>query len=78
MKGCLALNPVSYPIFSAFAIASSVVPTCEALFLNLRKLLFEHITNENLLGVQDAILDKIRDYKFDNLDEKDKRLFYEN
>ena len=27
--------------------------------LNLRKLLFEHITNENLLGVQDAILDKI-------------------
>ena len=26
----------------------------------------------------DAILDKIRDYKFDNLDEKDKRLFYEN
>ena len=26
--------------------------------LNLRKLLFEHITNENLLGVQDAILDK--------------------
>ena len=27
--------------------------------LNLRRLLFEHITNENLLGVQDAILDKI-------------------
>mgnify|MGYP003111739166 CR=1 FL=1 len=27
--------------------------------MNLRKLLFEHITNENLLGVQDAILDKI-------------------
>ena len=27
--------------------------------LNLRTLLFEHITNENLLGVQDAILDKI-------------------
>jgi len=27
--------------------------------LNLKKLLFEHITNENLLGVQDAILDKI-------------------
>ena len=27
--------------------------------LNLRRLLFEHITNENLIGVQDAILDKI-------------------
>ena len=27
--------------------------------LNLRWLLFEHITNENLIGVQDAILDKI-------------------
>ena len=27
--------------------------------LNLRKLLFEHITNENLIGVQDAILDKL-------------------
>tara|TARA_R110002012_G_scaffold62325_2_gene164085 strand:- start:143 stop:634 length:492 start_codon:yes stop_codon:yes gene_type:complete len=27
--------------------------------LNLRTLLFEHITNENLIGVQDAILDKI-------------------
>ena len=26
--------------------------------IGLRKLLFEHITNENLLGVQDAILDK--------------------
>ena len=26
--------------------------------LNLRRLLFEHITNENLIGVQDAILDK--------------------
>ena len=27
--------------------------------LNLRTLLFEHITNENLIGVQDSILDKI-------------------
>ena len=27
--------------------------------LNLRAILFEHITNENLLGVQDAILDKL-------------------
>ena len=27
--------------------------------LNLKTLLFEHITNENLIGVQDAILDKI-------------------
>ena len=27
--------------------------------LNLRKLLFEHITNENLIGVQDSILDKL-------------------
>tara|TARA_B100001996_G_scaffold370438_1_gene344802 strand:+ start:201 stop:668 length:468 start_codon:yes stop_codon:yes gene_type:complete len=27
--------------------------------LNLRTLLFEHITNENLIGVQDTILDKI-------------------
>ena len=27
--------------------------------LNLRRLLFEHITNENLIGVQDSILDKI-------------------
>tara|TARA_B100000424_G_scaffold194275_1_gene151704 strand:- start:1204 stop:1695 length:492 start_codon:yes stop_codon:yes gene_type:complete len=27
--------------------------------LNLRALLFEHITNENLIGVQDAILDKM-------------------
>ena len=27
--------------------------------LNLRRLLFEHITNENLIGVQDAKLDKI-------------------
>jgi len=27
--------------------------------LNLRTLLFEHITNENLIGVQNAILDKI-------------------
>ena len=27
--------------------------------LNLRRLLFEHITNENLIGIQDAILDKI-------------------
>ena len=26
--------------------------------LNLKKLLFEHITSENLIGVQDAILDK--------------------
>ena len=27
--------------------------------IGLRKLLFEHITTENLIGVQDAILDKI-------------------
>ncbi len=27
--------------------------------MNLKRLLFEHITNENLIGVQDAILDKI-------------------
>ena len=27
--------------------------------LNLKKLLFEHITEENLIGIQDAILDKI-------------------
>jgi len=27
--------------------------------MNLRQLLFEHITNENLIGIQDAILDKI-------------------
>ena len=27
--------------------------------LNLRRLLFEHITNENLIGIQDSILDKI-------------------
>ena len=27
--------------------------------LNLRRLLFEHITSENLLGIQNAILDKI-------------------
>jgi len=27
--------------------------------LNLRTLLFEHISNENLIGVQDAILDKL-------------------
>ena len=27
--------------------------------LNLKTLLFEHITNENLIGVQDSILDKI-------------------
>tara|TARA_R100001594_G_scaffold147970_1_gene202039 strand:- start:612 stop:1127 length:516 start_codon:yes stop_codon:yes gene_type:complete len=26
--------------------------------LNLRRILFEHITSENLIGVQDAILDK--------------------
>ena len=26
--------------------------------VNLRRLLFEHITNENLIGVQDAIMDK--------------------
>jgi len=26
--------------------------------LNLKRLLFEHITNDNLIGVQDAILDK--------------------
>jgi len=28
--------------------------------LNLRRLLFEHITNENLIGVQDSILDKLQ------------------
>ena len=28
--------------------------------LNLRRLLFEHISNENLIGVQDAILDKFQ------------------
>ena len=27
--------------------------------LNLRRLLFEHISNENLIGVQDSILDKM-------------------
>tara|TARA_R100001443_G_scaffold1345_2_gene5024 strand:+ start:726 stop:1217 length:492 start_codon:yes stop_codon:yes gene_type:complete len=27
--------------------------------IGLKKILFEHITNENLIGVQDAILDKI-------------------
>ena len=27
--------------------------------LNLRRLLFEHITNENLIGIQDSILDKL-------------------
>ena len=27
--------------------------------IGLRRLLFEHITNENLIGVQDAILDKM-------------------
>ena len=27
--------------------------------LNLRRLLFEHITDENLIGVQDSILDKM-------------------
>ena len=27
--------------------------------IGLRKILFEHITNENLIGVQDAILDKL-------------------
>ena len=27
--------------------------------LNLRSLLFEHITNENLIGIQNSILDKI-------------------
>ena len=27
--------------------------------INLRRLLFEHITNENLAGIQDSILDKI-------------------
>ena len=27
--------------------------------LNLRTLLFEHITNENLIAIQDAILDKL-------------------
>ena len=29
-----------------------------SLGLNLKRLLFEHITSENLIGVQDAILDK--------------------
>ena len=28
--------------------------------VNLRRLLFEHITNENLIGVQDSILDKLQ------------------
>ena len=28
--------------------------------LNLKTLLFEHITNENIIGVQDAILDKFQ------------------
>ena len=28
--------------------------------LNLRRLLFEHITNENLIGIQDSILDKLQ------------------
>ena len=28
--------------------------------MNLRRLLFEHITDENLIGVQDAILDKLQ------------------
>ena len=27
--------------------------------LNLRRLLFEHITNENLIGIQDSIMDKM-------------------
>ena len=27
--------------------------------MNLRRLLFEHITNENLIGIQDSILDKL-------------------
>jgi phage baseplate assembly protein W len=27
--------------------------------IGLRKILFEHITNENLIGIQDAILDKL-------------------
>ena len=27
--------------------------------IGLRRLLFEHITNENLIGIQDAILDKL-------------------
>ena len=30
-----------------------------SLGLNLKKLLFEHITNENLLSIQDAILDRL-------------------
>ena len=30
-----------------------------SLGIGLRKILFEHITNENLIGVQDAILDKL-------------------
>mgnify|MGYP003661539394 CR=1 FL=1 len=28
--------------------------------LNLRKLLFEHITNNNIIGIQDSILDKLQ------------------
>ena len=27
--------------------------------MNLRRILFEHITNENLIGIQDSILDKL-------------------
>mgnify|MGYP007109830633 CR=1 FL=1 len=34
IKGWMALSLVSKPIFSAFAIASSVVPTWEDFFLN--------------------------------------------
>ena len=30
-----------------------------SLGLNLKKILFEHITNENLIGIQDSILDKM-------------------
>ena len=37
IKGCLALSLELNPIFSAFAIASSVVPTREDLFLNSMK-----------------------------------------
>ena len=30
-----------------------------SLGLNLKRILFEHITNENLIGIQDSILDKM-------------------
>ena len=59
----------------------------EQSLLHLYRVLVKQIENKfPLIGTYldvifndtDAILDKIRDYKFDNLDEKDKRLFYEN